>query len=197
MSLAMRTHIVVSLCTRCVVVLWSYYMFYLVVNYLYQVIVTAVPECTDPDDVSTAIEAFQSANLQMELIELLDRIVMGLSPFGDDTDLQNLLLQTAIRVDKGKVIEYINKLQHFDAIEIAEFTMDHGLFEEAFSIYNKHSQYALAVNVLIEHIGSLDRSMDYAVKIDRPEVWSRLAKAQLDSMRVDDSIGEYYLAYLN
>jgi clathrin heavy chain len=195
-SLAMRTHIAVSLLTRCVVS-WLYHIFYAVVNFIHQVIVTAVPECTDPDDVSTAIEAFQSANLQKELIELLDRIVMGLSPFGDDTDLQNLLLQTTIRVDKGKVIGYINKLRNFNAIEIAEFTLDHGLLEEAFSIYDKDSQYALAANVLIENIGSLDRSLDYAVKIDRSEVWSRLAREQLDSMRVDESIGEYCLVCHN
>jgi clathrin heavy chain len=35
---------------------------------------------------------------------------------------------------------------------------------------------------------------DYANKVNRPEVWSRLAKAQLDGLRIKDSIGTQYFA---
>jgi len=41
---------------------------------------------------------------------------------------------------------------------------------------------------------SIDRGLDYAVKINKPEVWSRLAKAQLDGMRIKDSIDSYIKA---
>jgi clathrin heavy chain len=52
----------------------------------------------------------------------------------------------------------------------------------------------MAINVLVEHIVSIGRGFDYASKVNRPEVWSRLAKAQLDGLRIRDSIGTQYFA---
>ena len=151
---------------------------------------TALPECTDPDDVSITVKAFLSADLPVELIELLEKIIIEPSPFSDNKNLQNLLLLTSIRADKGKVVGYINKLQNYDASEIAKIATDHGLYEEALTIYKKYDQHAMAINVLVEHIVSIDRGLDYASKVNRPEVWSRLAKAQLDGLRIKDSIGK-------
>ena len=147
---------------------------------------TAIPKCTDPDDVSIAVKAFLSADLPLELIELLEKIILEPSPFSDNKNLQNLLLLTAIRADKGKVVGYINKLQNYDAGEIAKIVTDHGLYEEALTIYKKYDQHAMVINVLIV---SIDRGLDYASKVNKPEVWSRLAKAQLDGLRIKDSIG--------
>jgi clathrin heavy chain len=153
-------------------------------------VATALPECTDPDDVSITVKAFLSADLPIELIELLEKIIIEPSPFSDNKNLQNLLLLTAIRADKGKVVGYINKLQNYDAGEIAKIATDHGLYEEALTIYKKYEQYAMAINVLVEHIVSIDRALDFASKVNKPEVWSRLAKAQLDGLRIKDSIGD-------
>lgn len=89
---------------------------------------------------------------------------------------------------------YINKLENYDAGEIAKIATDHGLYEEALTIYKKYDQHAMAINVLVEHIVSIDRGFDYANKVNRPEVWSRLAKAQLDGLRIKDSIGTQYFA---
>ncbi|KAL6307406.1 armadillo-type protein [Sparassis latifolia] len=52
----------------------------------------------------------------------------------------------------------------------------------------------MAINVLIEHIVSLDRGTEYAIKVNRPEVWSRLVKAQLDGLRIKDAIDSYIKA---
>ena len=154
-----------------------------------QVVATAVPESTDPDDVSVTVKAFLSADLPIELIKLLEKIILETSPFSDNRNLQNLLLLTAIRADKGKVVGYINKLQNYDEGEIARIATDHGLYEEALTIYKKHEQHVNAINVLVEYIVSIDRGLDYANKVNKPEVWSRLAKAQLDGLRIRDSIG--------
>ncbi len=67
--------------------------------------------------------------------------------------------------------------------------MDHGLYEEALTIYKKYEQHVNAINVLVEYIVSIERGLDYANKVNKPEVWSRLAKAQLDGLRIRDSIG--------
>jgi clathrin heavy chain len=160
-----------------------------------QIVATALPECTDPDDVSITVKSFLQADLPIELIELLEKIIIEPSPFSDNKNLQNLLLLTAIRADKGKVVNYINKLQNYDAAEIAKIATDHGLYEEALTIYKKYDQHAMAINVLVEHIVSIDRGLDFANKVNKPEVWSRLAKAQLDGLRVKDSIGEPQVTY--
>lgn len=99
------------------------------------------------------------------------------------------MLLTAIRADKGKVVGYINKLQNYDSGEIAKIATDHGLFEEAFTIYKKYDQHVMAMNVLVEHVVSIDRGLEYATKVNKPDVWSRLGKAQLDGLRVKDAIG--------
>ncbi|KAF8998593.1 clathrin heavy chain 1 [Cyathus striatus] len=159
-----------------------------------QIVATALPECTDPDDVSTTVKAFLQADLPIELIELLEKIIIEPSPFSDNKNLQNLLLLTAIRADKGKVVGYINKLQNYDAGEIAKIATEHGLYEEAFTIYKKYEQHAMAINVLVEHIVSIDRGLEYATKVNLPEVWSRLAKAQLDGLRIKDAVDSYIKA---
>ncbi|CED83796.1 clathrin heavy chain [Phaffia rhodozyma] len=159
-----------------------------------QIIATAVPESTDPDDVSVTVKAFIENDLPTELVELLEKIILEPSPFSDNRALQNLLLLTAIRADKGKVVGYINKLQNYDSEEIARIAVEQGLYEEAFTVYNKHDQHGLAMSVLVEHVASLERGSQYATKIDKPEVWSRLGKAQLDGLRIKDAIDSYIKA---
>ena len=140
------------------------------------------------------VKAFLSTDLPIELIELLEKIIIEPSPFSDNKNLQNLLLLTAIRAEKGKVVGNINKLENYDAGEIAKIATDHGVYEEALTIYKKYDQHAVDINVLVEHIVSIDRGFDYANKVNRPEVWSRLAKAQLDGLQINKSIGTQYFA---
>lgn len=135
------------------------------------------------------VKAFLQADLPIELIELLEKIIIEPSPFSDNKNLQNLLLLTAIRADKGKVVGYINKLQNYEVTDIAKIAIEHGLYEEALTIYKKYDQHALAINVLVEHIVSIDRGLEYATKVNEPTVWARLAKAQLDGLRIKDSVG--------
>ncbi|KAG8994614.1 hypothetical protein FRB94_012647 [Tulasnella sp. JGI-2019a] len=155
---------------------------------------TALPESTDPDDVSATVKAFMQADLPLELIEMLEKIILEPSPFSDNKNLQNLLLLTAIRADKGKVVNYINKLNNYDAQDIARIAVEHGLNEEAFTIYKKHNEHAQAINVLVDNIASIDRGLEYARTINQPAVWSRLAKAQLDGLRIKDAIDSYIKA---
>jgi len=59
-------------------------------------VATALPECTNPDDVSITIKAFLSADLLIELIEFLEKIIIEPLLFSNNKNLQNLLLLTAI-----------------------------------------------------------------------------------------------------
>lgn len=159
-----------------------------------KVIATAVPESTDPEDVSVTVKAFLTADLPTELIELLEKIVLEPSAFSDNSNLKKLLVLTAIRADKGKVMGYIEKVEGFDVNEIAGIAIEHGLYEEAFTLFKKNNQHLEAMNVLVEYIVSIDRASQYAIKVDEPVVWSRLGKAQLDGLRIKDAIDSYIRA---
>ncbi|KAG1869630.1 armadillo-type protein [Suillus subluteus] len=152
-----------------------------------------IDQCTDPDAVSVTVKAFLSADFPIELIELLEKVVI--EPFPISDNIQNLLLLTSIRADKGKVVGYINNLQNYDAREIAKIATYHGLYEEALTIYKKYDQHAMAINVLVEHITPIDHSLDYLNKANKPDsVWSRLANAQLDGLRIKDAVDSYIKA---
>lgn len=159
-----------------------------------QVTSTAVPESQDPDKVSVAVKAFISSDMPGELIELLEKIILEPSSFSDNPSLQNLLMLTAAKSDRGRMMGYIHQLSNYTPDDIAEQCIEVGMYEEAFEIYKKHDSHVAAINVLIEHVVSIDRAQDYADRVDTPEVWSRVAKAQLDGLRVTDSIDSYIRA---
>jgi tetratricopeptide (TPR) repeat protein len=116
------------------------------------------------------------------------------SSFSDNPSLQNLLMLTAAKSDRGRMMDYIHQLEHYTPEDIAQQCIEVGMYEEAFEIYKKHGQHHDAANVLIEHIVSIDRAHEYAERVETPEVWSRVAKAQLDGLRVTDSIDSYIRA---
>lgn len=159
-----------------------------------QVVQTALPESGDSDDVSVTVKAFMSANLPKELIELLEKIVLENSKFSNNRNLQNLLILTAINADSSRVMDYITRLDNYDAPDIAQIALGANLFEEAFAIYRKFEVNTQAIQVLIKHIGSLDRAYEFAERCNEKEVWSLLAKAQLDASLVKESIDSYIKA---
>ncbi|VEU20797.1 DEKNAAC101690 [Brettanomyces naardenensis] len=159
-----------------------------------QVVGTAVPELEDPQPVSVAVKAFMDNALTGELVELLEKIILEPSPFNDNPSLQALLILTAIKVDKSKVMNYIEKIDAYDPDEVAPLCIENNLFEEAFAIYNKFEKYTDATHVLTDDIMSLDRAEDYAEKLDKPEIWSQLGAAQLNGLRVPEAIESYLKA---
>ena len=116
------------------------------------------------------------------------------TPFSDNQNLQNLLMFTAAKADKARVMDYIHRLDNFSADDISNICIEVGLHEEAFEVYKKIGNKEAAVNVLVEHVVSIDRAQAYAEEVDVPAVWSRVAKAQLDGLRVSDSIDSYIKA---
>jgi len=159
-----------------------------------QVISTAVPESNNPEQVSIAVKAFIDADMPVELIELLEKIILEPSTFSDNANLQNLLMLTAAKSDRGRVAGYIQSLDNYSPEEIAQQCIEVGMYEEAFLIYKKAKQHVEATNVLVDHVVSIDRAQEYADQVDTPEVWSKVAKAQLDGLRVTDSVESYIRA---
>lgn len=174
-----------------------------------QVVQTALPEARNPDEVSTTVKAFMACDMPEELIELLERIVLQGSEFSNNKNLQNLLILTAIRAAREKVMEYINRLDNFDGPDIAVIAASdaNGLYEEALTIYVKFGKKALpvggeeqighhvaAVEILVDKIRDLDRAKEFAERVNVPAVWSKLARAQLDSGSIAEAIASYIKA---
>ncbi|KAG9304457.1 hypothetical protein G9A89_020021 [Geosiphon pyriformis] len=159
-----------------------------------QVNATALPESSDPEDVSITVKSFMTADLPLELIEMLEKLILENTAFSDNHNLQNLLILTAIKAHRSKVMEYVNKLNNYNAPDIAGIAINAQLYEEAFTIFKKYEVHTSAINVLIEHIASIDRASEYAERVDQAEVWSRLAKAQIEGLRIKDSIDSYIRA---
>jgi len=162
-------------------------------NVIDQVVSTALPESTNADEVSATVKAFISADLPTELIELLEKIVLHNSDFSKNRNLQNLLVLTAIKADKARVMDYINRLDNYDGPEIAKIALGdpYGLYEEAFLIYKKCGQNAEAMDVLLENINSLERGQEFAARINDKTVWYKLGKAQLENGSVPESVDSY------
>ncbi|KAG2147061.1 armadillo-type protein [Suillus cothurnatus] len=93
-----------------------------------QIVATALPECTDLDDVSVTVKAFLLVDLPIEVIELREKVVIEPSPFSDNRNLENLLLLTLNLRRQGE----------------AKIATDHGLYEQALTIYKKYDQLAMA-----------------------------------------------------
>ncbi|GAM29363.1 hypothetical protein SAMD00019534_125390 [Acytostelium subglobosum LB1] len=159
-----------------------------------QVVQTALPESTNAIEVSTTVQAFMDANLPNELIELLEKIVIEGKEFKTATELQNLLILTAIRADKSRVMDYINKLENFEGNRIALVAIEAGLYEEAFFIYKKFQFNVEAIEVLINHIGSIERAYDFADRVNQIEVYSKLGDAQLKANMVKECIESFIKA---
>lgn len=159
-----------------------------------QVVQTALSETQDPDDVSVTVKAFMTADLPNELIELLEKIVLDSSAFSDHRNLQNLLILTAIKADRTRVMDYINRLDNYDAPDIANIAVNHELYEEAFAIYKKFDVNTSAIQVLIEQVANLERANEFAERCNEPAVWAQLARAQLQQGLVKEAIDSYIKA---
>eukprot|EP00043_Microstomoeca_roanoka_P006604 m.64179 g.64179 ORF g.64179 m.64179 type:complete len:1667 (-) comp13482_c1_seq1:229-5229(-) len=159
-----------------------------------QVVQTALQESHDPEDVSITVKAFMNADLPNELIELLEKLVMGDSAFSSNKNLQNLLIHTAIKADASRVMEYINRLDNYDASDVASIAIESSLFEEAFAIFQKFDVPTEAIKVLIDNIKNLDRAYEFAERVNNSDVWSLLAGAQLRDGLVKEAIDSYIKA---
>jgi len=160
------------------------------------VVQVALPESQDPDDVSTTVKAFMENDLPNELISLLEKLVLDNSAFSDNRNLQNLLILTAVKSNQTRVMEYITRLDNYDAPEIANIALGAGLHEEAFTVFKKYEVHTKAIEVLLDYIGSIDRAYEYAEKCNIPEAWSKLGQAQLRANLVKEAIGSLSLLSL-
>jgi clathrin heavy chain len=88
-------------------------------------------------------------------------------------------------------MNYISRLDNFDAPDIAAIALGSELFEEAFTIYKKYAQHVNAVGVLVNSIKSLDRGYQYAQAVDEAPVWVVMGGAYLEHGAIKDAVDAY------
>lgn len=166
-----------------------------------QVVAIALPTAEKPSQVSITVKAFMAAGLPKELIELLERLILhdtgtGREQFRTNKNLQNLLILTAIKADKKRVMDYINRLDNYEGPNIAKIAShpEHKLYDEAFFIYKKFKMGVEAIQILLQKMQDLDRAADFAESWDKPDVWVILGKAQLDAGLVSKAIASFLKA---
>ena len=152
-----------------------------------QVASTVLPESKNPEQVSVTVKGFMTAELKIELIKLLEKIVLQNSAFSNNANLQNLLILTAMKSDASRVMDYIPQLDQFDGRLVGELAAGTGLYEEAFAIFRKFQVPEAAMNVLTYNLKDVARAAEYAAAVDSPKIWSLLAGAQLAAGAVGDS----------
>ena len=57
------------------------------------------------------------------------------------------MILTAIKADRTRVMEYINRLDNYDAPDIANIAISNELYEEAFAIFKKFEVNTSAIQV--------------------------------------------------
>jgi clathrin heavy chain len=93
-------------------------------------------------------------------------------------------------------MEFLQRLDKYDHSEIAEIALQNGLFAEAFFIYKKIGENLKAIQVLLYSMKDLDKAAEFAEKVKQPEVYTELAKAQLENDKVKESIGIHHFQIL-
>lgn len=104
------------------------------------------------------------------------------------------MILTAIKADRSRVMDYINRLENYDAPDIAKIAISNQLYEEAFAIYKKFDVNTSAIQVLIDQMHNLDRAYEFAERCNEPAVWSLLANAQIRSGLVKEAIDAFIKA---
>lgn len=137
-----------------------------------------------------------TAELPQELIELLERIVLHNSDFSSNDQLQNLLILTAIKSDRSRVMDYITRLDNYDAVGLAQEAEkdQYQLYDEAFTMYKKKDEFVRAITILLHKQNNMKSAVEFADKINKPDVWTELGKAQLDQSMLREAIDSFIKA---
>ena len=95
-----------------------------------------------------------------QIDEFLEKIVLHNSHFDRTRNRQNLLIISAIKANKQRVMDYIHRLDVYDGPEIAEIALrdPYLLYEEAVRIYTKCGQNSEAMEVLLMNLDFVEPS---------------------------------------
>ena len=159
-----------------------------------QVVATALPLSRKPDEVSSTAKAFMNAELPHELIEVLERMVLGGAGPAEPAAAESKEQPRGAGPDEGTFGN--NQSLQTLLIRMAKMCVSdtHKLYEEGLLILKKFKCGAEAIHVLLYDLKDMQRAQEFAADFDEPKVWSKLGRCQLDSDQVQESIESFLKA---
>mmetsp|Transcript_30888 Transcript_30888/g.22460 ORF Transcript_30888/g.22460 Transcript_30888/m.22460 type:complete len:162 (-) Transcript_30888:1498-1983(-) len=92
-------------------------------------------------------------------------------------------------------MDYVNRLDNYEGPKLAKIALeDHQLFDEALAIYKKFGEHVEAVKVIIYQQNNIQSATEYAEKVNQPNVWSEIGKAQVDNGNLKEAIDAFIKA---
>jgi clathrin heavy chain len=137
---------------------------------------------TDPEKLSVLLRGFMSNDLPNQLIEILETLLLRSNTaveFRENSNLQNLLILTAIKVKSTsiKLLLYVNTFNDYSASDLAPIALQSDFPEVALVLYKKANLHSEVVNVLISHLHDLPAAQEYAKEINDPKIAERVKQA--------------------
>lgn len=143
---------------------------------------------------SNLVKASMNVARPQELLELLETLVKN-PKFKSSRNLRNLLILAAMKIDRTLVKKYLDEVEDFDAVDIANTATSKGYYDEAYRIYSKAGLYNEAIEVAIKHMGDMECAAELAEKVNTKDIWRKFAKGWLDSGNIDACMSMFYAIY--
>ncbi|GIX64752.1 clathrin heavy chain, putative [Babesia caballi] len=156
-------------------------------------LVAMAPESSSAAEVSCVLKALLDASMNEEVIALLEQILLTQTQFSNSSNLQNLLLATAVKTNPAKLEGYLQKLDNYDVSALSKLAASLGIPRSSFSILKNAGRHSEALDALlsVKEAGVLQEAHDYVQSADKPELWFRLGRAYLDEKQLKHAIEAY------
>ncbi|ORM41265.1 Clathrin heavy chain 1 [Babesia sp. Xinjiang] len=156
-------------------------------------LVSLAPECSNASEISCALKALLDSGMNVEVIALLEQLLLTQTQFSSSSNLQNLLLATAVKTNPAKLEEYLSKLDNYDVSALSKLSDSLGLSRSSFSILKSAGRALEALDALLsmKEDGILQEAHDYVASVDKPELWFRLGRAYLEEKNLPKAIDSY------
>ena len=89
------------------------------------------------------------------------------------------MILTAVKVKQESVMDYINRLDHYEGEEVAKICADdeYQLYDEALAIYKKFDMPVDAIKILLHKQKNIKGAQEFADKTNQSDVYSELGRA--------------------
>ncbi|GFE55454.1 clathrin heavy chain [Babesia ovis] len=156
-------------------------------------LVTLAPECSNASEISCALKSLLDAGMNEEVIALLEQLLLKQTQFSSSSNLQNLLLATAVKTNPAKLDEYLSKLDNYDVTALSKLSDSLGHSRSSFAILKSAGRSIEALDALLcmTDPGVLQEAHEYVKSVDKPEMWFRLGRAFLGEKKLSEAIEAY------
>ncbi|EDO05779.1 uncharacterized protein BBOV_IV001820 [Babesia bovis T2Bo] len=156
-------------------------------------LVILAPDSSNASEISCALKALLDAGMNEEVIALLEQLLLKQTQFSSSSNLQNLLLATAVKTNPSKLEEYLSKLDNYDVAALSKLSDSLGQSRSSFAILKSAGRSLDALEALLSTTDAdvLEEAHEYVQSLDKSELWFRLGRAYLGEKKVAQAIDAY------